>query len=373
MITLPNSLTLPPDTRLGRGASQQLLALCDTFGDRGCLVCGQSQVRSGNLDRILGDVSSDVEARVWLHPGDEPTLDQLEDLLALVREHDARWVAAVGGGSVIDIAKAAAGLHHAPRSVVDYHDGAAIPASSTAFIAVPTTAGTGSEATTVSVLTNGDTGVKKSIRHPSFMARLVLLDPDLLATCPKDVLAASGMDAFTQAVESYCSNGATWLTDTLALKALELIHQGLLPAYSGDGEAYPALLTGSYLAGIALTNAHLGLVHGLAHPLGARFHVPHGLVCAVCLPLVVDFNREAMGDKYARMSEVVGDDLLAHVRTMLDRMQIRNPFPGQELRDRETVIEETLASGSTKANPRTVTAEDAGRVLDAIFEMPAKG
>lgn len=373
MITLPDALTLPPDTRLGRGVSQQLLALCDVFGRRGCLVCGQSQVRSGNLDRILSGVPSDVEVRVWIHPGNEPTLDEVEELLVLVREHDAKWVAAVGGGSVLDVAKAAAGLHHAPLPVSAYQDGEAILPSSTAFIAVPTTAGTGSEATTVSVLTNTDTGVKKSIRHPSFMARLVILDPDLLATCPREVLAASGMDALTQAIESYCSSGASWLTDTFALKALSQLHESLVPACTGYAGAFPALMTGSFLAGVALTNARLGLVHGLAHPLGARFHVSHGLVCAICLPHVLEFNREAIGEKYTRMGELVGEDLLAYVRALLDRLQIRNPFEGKELRDRDMVIGETLASGSTKSNPRAVTAEDAGRMLDAIFGVPTGG
>ncbi|NLV46161.1 MAG: iron-containing alcohol dehydrogenase [Candidatus Hydrogenedentes bacterium] len=371
MNTLPDTLILPPETRLGRGASQQLLELCDAFGGRGCLVCGQSQVRSGALDKILDKQSSDVELRVWLHPGSEPTLEQLEDLLEIVRAHNPQWVAAIGGGSVLDIAKAAAGLHHAPMSVLSYHDGQPIPPSPTSFIAVPTTAGTGSEATMVSVLTNSDTGVKKSIRHPSFLARLVLLDPDLLESCPKEVLAASGMDALTQAIESYCSRGATWLSDTFALEGLRLIHGSLDKGYQGDSDAFLDLMNGSYLAGIALSNARLGLVHGLAHPLGARFHTPHGLVCAVCLPPVLAFNREVISEKYARMSEIVGEDLLAYAQSMVGKLGIRNPFAGKALHDPETVIEETLASGSTKANPRPVAQEDVSTLLNTLFQAEA--
>lgn len=367
MPILPDTLILPPDTRMGRGVSLQLLELCASFGHRGCLVCGNSQVRSGNLDRIQQGRPGSVEVRVWLHPGDEPTLSHLEDLLALLHEHNPDWVAAIGGGSVIDVAKAAAGLHQAPLPVSAYHDGESIPPSPTAFVAVPTTAGTGSEATTVSVLTNTETGVKKSIRHPSFMARLILLDPDLLETCPPHVLAASGMDALTQAMESYCSNGASWLTDTLALQALSRIHGSLERAYHGDVAAFPELMTGSYLAGIALANARLGLVHGLAHPLGARFHAPHGLVCAICLPHVLEFNRNAIPDKYALMSGMAGEDILGYVRSLSDRLGLRNPFAGKTLRDMDAVIEEILASGSTRANPRKVTAEDAAQLLKSIF------
>ncbi len=365
---LPDTLTLPPDTRLGRGVSLQLLTLCESFGPKGCLVCGHSQVRSGNLDRIQQGDSGGVDVRVWLHPGDEPTLAHLDDLLSLLREQEPDWVAAIGGGSVLDVAKAAAGLHGAPLPVSAYHDGESIPPSPTAFIAVPTTAGTGSEATMVSVLTNADTGVKKSIRHPSFMARLILLDPDLLGTCPPNVLAASGMDALTQAIESYCSKGASWLTDTLALQALAHIHGSLKRAYYGDNGAFDELMTGSYLAGLALSNARLGLVHGLAHPLGARFHAPHGLVCAVCLPYVLEYNKDVIPEKYMRMSEVVGEDLLGYIRTLGGRLQLQSPFTGKTLRDPDAVVDEILASGSTKANPREVTGEDARRILISIFD-----
>lgn len=367
MPPLPDSLTLPPETRLGRGVSRLLLELCASYGRKGVIVCGNSMVRTGELERILDGHGAHVEVRIWLHPGTEPNLSQLEELLTLVREHDPDWVAAVGGGSVLDIAKAAAGLNRAPLPAAAYHDGESIPPSRTVFVAVPTTAGTGSEATTVSVLTNADTGVKKSIRHPSFMANLVLLDPDLLAHCPPEVLAASGMDAFTQAVESFCSRGATWLTDALCLKALQLVPFSLESAFDGSTEFLPELLTGSFLAGIALSNARLGLVHGLAHPLGARFHVPHGLVCAVCLPHVLAFNRDFIPDKYAQMASVLKDDPLTFVTGLLGRLRLTSPFAGKTLHDPDAVIEETLASGSTKANPRPVGAEDVRQMLTDIF------
>ncbi|MFA7692631.1 MAG: iron-containing alcohol dehydrogenase [Candidatus Hydrogenedentes bacterium] len=368
MNILPESLILPPQTRQGKGSAEQLLAHCEAFGQRGYLVCGQSQVRNGNLDRILANEKVHAQLRVWIYPGDEPTLSHLEELLSLVREHNPHWIAALGGGSVLDIAKAAAGLHHAPLPIRSYHDGTPIPPTATAFIAVPTTAGTGSEATMVSVLTNEDTGVKKSIRHPSFLARLVVLDPQLLEACPPPIMAASGMDALTQAIESYCSRGATWLSDTFAIKAFTMIYESLEKACLGNVEVLPQLLEGSFLAGIALSNARLGLVHGLAHPLGARFHIPHGKVCAVCLPYVLRFNRESIEEKYVVLTHHTGDDLLTAVEALNKRLGIENPFIGKTLHDPEAFIEETLASGSTQANPKEVTEEDVSRILDELFQ-----
>lgn len=367
MNCLPKSLTLPPQTKSGAGVVMQLMESCCGFGPRGMVVCGHSLQESGRLEAILGNSLPEDEVRVWIHDGGEPTLDQVEQLRTDARTHAPDWIAAIGGGSVMDLAKAGAGLMNAPLPVVAYHDGAAIPHADIPFVVVPTTAGTGSEATMVSVLTNTATGVKKSIRHPSFMAAIVLLDPELLDGCPKEVIAASGMDAFTQAIESYISAGATWLTDTLALHAAGLIHNSLEAVYTGDSMRQGDLLQGSYLAGIALSNARLGIVHGLAHPLGARFHVPHGLACAVCLPRALAFNRDTVPEKYEQLSLMAGSDIHEYVQQLLTRMHLSNPFAGATITDRNTIIEETLASGSTKANPRQVTESDIALLLERLF------
>ena len=150
--------------------------------------------------------------------------------------------------------------------------------------AAPTTAGTGSEATVVAVLTDPEQTLKQSIRHPSYMPKLVLLDPDLLAGCPPATVAAAGLDAFVQAFESYTSRHATPFTRALSELALAHLSRALLPLYQGDAGAAADMLEASYLAGIALSHARLGVIHGLAHPLGVRFHAAHGLVCARCLP-----------------------------------------------------------------------------------------
>jgi len=345
-----------------------LLTECSEFGERAVLVHGKSLESHGVLDKILAAKPDAMTVETWRHPGGEPTLLQLEELLAAAREFRADWIAAVGGGSVLDIGKACAGLLHAPLPIVEYHDGAPIEPARTGFVAVPTTAGTGSEATIVSVLTNADRNVKKSIRHPTFMARTVILDPELLATCPPAVVAGSGMDAFTQAVESYTSIKANWFTEQLSLEAMRLIASAIEPVYKGAKGNEPAsLLLGSYLAGLALSNARLGIVHGLAHPLGARWHQPHGLVCAVCLPHALEFNRRAMGAKYDAMGNALGADLMQLTERLMTALAIESPFRGRDITDREAFIKETLASGSTAANPRPVTAADVGDLLNNIL------
>lgn len=365
---VPTELTLPPRTLIQRGAVTRLLKECTAFGKRGILVHGHSLAARGVLKTILAASPEGLKVEPWEHAGGEPTLFHVSDLLRTARAYNAEWVAGVGGGSVLDLAKTCAGLMHAQLKPVDYHSGAPIAPTRVPFIAVPTTAGTGSEATTVCVLTNAETGVKKSFRHPSFMARLVILDADLLSFCPPPVIASAGMDALTQAIESYTSVGATEFSDGLALKAIALIGSNLEAVYTDPrSEQADPLLLGSFLAGVALSNARLGIVHGLAHPLGARYHAPHGVACAVCLPIAIEFNREVIGGKYAIMSDTVGEDLLTFVRRLLTIFDIQSPFAGKTIVDRDALIREVLASGSAAANPRKVGAAEVERLLDSIF------
>jgi alcohol dehydrogenase class IV len=370
MKIFPNELILPPRTIFHKGAVVTLLKECAVFGRRGIVVHGRSFLASGALKKITEAGTSDLAVKTWQYSGGEPTLHQLEVLLSEAREYRAEWIAGVGGGSIIDLAKACAGLLESTQSPVAYHDGAAIAASKIPFVAAPTTAGTGSEATVVCVLTNSDTNVKKSFRHPSFMARLVILDPELLAGSPFDVIAHSGMDAFTQAIESYVSTGATWFTDQFSLKALSMIFSSIRAVFENSHSGKTDdLLMGSYLAGLSLSNARLGIVHGLVHPLGARYHVPHGLACAVCLPHAIGFNRDAMGVKYSIMSETIGGDLLLETNRLIEDFHIRSPFAGKPVLEKDRIIKETLASGSTAANPRKVSEGDVDYLLKQIFAM----
>ncbi len=368
MNRLPEILALPPRTIIRPQALDDLFTEAGAFGSNGIIVHGRSLDRTGRLQPLLANASRTLNILAWPHPGAEPTLDELENLLSAARRHRAQWVAGIGGGSTIDLAKACAGLLHADQPAQAYHDGAPIPPNGTPFIAAPTTAGAGSEATAVCVLTNTRTGIKKSFRNAAMLARVVLLDPALLASCPKTVIACAGMDAFTQALESFLSRGASTLTDALALQALQQISGNLEIFYQtpDNTQAAQAMLEGSYLAGIALSHARLGVVHGLAHPLGARFHQPHGQVCAICLPPALAFNRPVCTAKYAQIETLLNMPVEQRALELMGRLDIRNPFRGQRITDLDACVKEVLDSGSTAANPRQVTAIDIRQMLAAV-------
>jgi alcohol dehydrogenase class IV len=359
----------PARTVFGRGTADTLLAECRTFGERGVLVHGASLRASGVLTRLLDAAAPPVAVETWECPAGEPTLDQLARLLPFARKHGAQWVAGVGGGSAMDLGKACAGLMNAAEKPRDYHDGAEIESPGVPFVAVPTTAGSGSEAAMVSVLTNTDTGIKKSFRHPFMAPRLVILDSTLLASAPRHVIAHSGMDALTQAVESYLSRNAMWLSQTLSLKSVLLVNGSLEKVYADPGsERADDLLLGAHMAGLALSYARLGIVHGLAHPLGERYKIAHGHVCGICLPAALRFNRETVRDKYATLCETVGGDVLERVEFLLGALDVSSPLAGQSPPDDTDFIDEVLASGSTRANPRDVGPDEIRSLLAELFE-----
>ena len=368
MSLLPAQLLLPQQTVSKPGAILNLTSAAAGFGRRGLIVHGASLRRSGTLDAMLERCPAEASLRTWQHDGGEPTVGAVEALRAELKRERPDWVAAVGGGSVIDLAKAAAGLVDAPQSAAFYQThNAEIPSATLPFIAAPSTAGTGSEATVVAVLTDPERTLTQSIRHPSYMPKLVILDPDLLAGCPPATVAAAGLDAFIQAYESYTSRHATPFTRALSELALVRIAHSLLPLYQGDPRAAADMLEASYVAGLALSHARLGVIHGLAHPLGARTGVAHGLVCALCLPACLAFNRGAIQSDLDELKARHGIDVETQVDAWLSAMRLPNAFAGKAIRDIDDAVRETLASGSTAANPRPVSAEDAAALLSAVL------
>lgn len=362
---IPQQLLLPQQTIAKPGAVRSLVQTASLFGPRGVLVHGRSLVKSGKLAEILGSAG---QVRTWEHGGGEPTVEGVDALRAELKRDRPDWVAAVGGGSVIDLAKAAAGLIDASETTAFYQRNAsAILPATLPLIAAPATAGTGSEATVVSVLTNPAEGFKQSIRHPTFMPKIVLLDPELLVGCPKATIAAAGLDAFIQAFESFTSKYATSFTRALSELALVRISQSLLPLYRGDMSFAADMLEASYVAGLAFSHARLGVIHGLAHPLGARFHAAHGLTCACCLPAALAFNRNAIATDLSYLKQRYALDVEQQVQTWLSEMALANPFQGKRVDDLDTFVSEVLASGSTAANPRAVTADDARQLLAEII------
>lgn len=366
----PQETLLPAKVLFRKGCLSELAREAAPLGARGFVVHGSSFEKSG-LKEILSDdfKKSGLTAEYFCRSKGEPTLEEISAVIAQGRGMKAAWIVGIGGGSALDLAKAAAGLFNAAEKPAYYQEGGALEAPGIPFIAVPTTAGSGSEASPNAVIINPGKKVKLSIRHKDFLARKVLLDPDLLKGLPFHVMCHSGMDAWVQAYESFISKNATWFSENFALKAIQLIGRHLVPALNtGRDEDLAGLLLGSFLSGVAFSHSRLGVIHGLAHPLGVLYDVPHGLICSVCFEPSIKLNLEAMGrQKYAVMSDAVGMDLLQKVHELRKTLKIVSPFKGKPLTEKEKVIQETLSSGSTAANPKPVTREDVEYLLREIF------
>ncbi len=295
-----------PEIHFGEGARAKIPELAASYGRRLLLVTGARSLRASKHGVPITDaLAARKLAWVTLAVEDEPTPDLVD---AAVREHHGSALDAVvgiGGGSVLDAAKAVAGLLPSGSSVMDHLEdvGRGVPyeGPSLPLILVPTTAGTGSEATKNAVLSRrGPAGFKKSFRHDALVARHAVVDPDLLATCPPELIAADGMDALTQLLESYVSLRASPVTDALAEAGLAAVREGLLPWHAGRGDLRRArgqMALAALLSGITLANAGLGAVHGLAAPLGATTEAPHGAVCGTLLAAVASANVAALAER----------------------------------------------------------------------------
>ena len=266
----------------GAGCSAQLPGLVAGLGSRPFVCTGATPARFGALlDGLDG-------ARTWPVAG-EPTLDDVRAAVAAAREHGADVVVGLGGGAVLDAAKLIAALVPNDGDLLDYLEviGRAQPlgAKPLPFLAVPTTAGTGSEVTMNGVVTSPEHGVKVSMRHPSMLARVALVDPELTLGCPPAVTASSGLDALTQCLEPYVSPFANPITDGFCAEGLRRAGRSLRRAYrdGDDLDARTDMALCSLLGGLALANAKLGAVHGLAGVIGGLTGAPHGLTCAVLL------------------------------------------------------------------------------------------
>ena len=240
-------------------------------------------------------------------------------------------VIGIGGGSSIDASKAMSMLSVHEGSIVDYEYGLKpITKRGPEIYIVPTAAGTGSEVTFWSVITDQKKHRKFDVGSPFMASAVSFVDPELTYSLPKHITAATGMDGLCHAIEAYTTKGASLLTDTLALKAIELISANLVDVYNNgtDKTARKKVMLGSTIAGLAFSNSGLGAVHGLTAPLGGHFNIPHGVANAILLPIVMDFNKEAVRERYENIAKAFGlsdtsaEALINHVQTMNNLMNI---------------------------------------------------
>ena len=322
----PFAITTLPGIVFGDGVRRRLPELAAGIGRRALLVTGAASFTGTPAwPELLHGLQAAGVAHEHVSVQSEPSPQLVDELARRFRQSGIEVVIGIGGGSVLDAAKAVAGLLGVDNSVMDYlegvgpelpYQGPAVP-----FIAVPTTAGTGSEATRNAVLSvQGEGGYKKSFRHESLVPRFAVVDPELLATCPAALVAADGMDALTQLVESYLSLKANPFTDALALSGITAVRGALIPWHDGVGDLAAhrrAMAYAALLSGITLAQVGLGSVHGLAAPLGAFFPVPHGVVCGTLVAACSEMNIRALEqrerkspalDKYAVLGRLLADN-----------------------------------------------------------------
>lgn len=301
----PFGITAPARILFGRGEAAKAAGLIRAFGDRGVLIHGANPARASWLVTALG---SQVLA---LPCAGEPTLADLAAALTAARAHRPAWVVALGGGAALDLGKALAALIPAPDGPLHHLEvagqGLPLQADPLPFIAIPTTAGTGAEVTKNAVIGLPDLGRKVSLRDDRMVARLAIVDPALTDGCSRAVTLASGLDAVTQVIEPYVSVKATPYTDALARPAIGLGMTALMRLMQGDdqAEARDRMAWVSLCGGLALANAGLGAVHGLAGVIGGMTGAAHGAICGALLGPVLQANRAAAtGMARHRLDEV---------------------------------------------------------------------
>ena len=388
----PFSIARLPRIEFGAGSISKLPGLIAQYGYRVLLVTGQrSFVESFHWPTLLAALEKAGIGWDQIPVGDEPSPQLVDEAVRQWRGAGIAVVAGIGGGSVLDAAKAIAGLLPSGASVMDFLEGVGpekpYHGPATPFIAVPTTAGTGSEATKNAVLSSrGPQGFKKSFRHDLLVPEYALLDPDLLASCPKPQIAANAMDALTQLLESYVSIKANAFTDALAESGLKAVRDGLMAWYEGSEHAAAGRSRMAYaalLSGVCLAQTGLGSVHGLASPLGAFFPIPHGVVCGTLVGAATRVNLAALAErepdhpswhKYARAGDILHgrhfptpEEAHAALLALLDEWTERLALPRLDAYGiRESNFADIVANsrgGSMKTNPLVLHDSEITKIL----------
>lgn len=371
----------------GPGSSRQVPALAKDLGRHALVVLGGSDRGRETLTQGLDEVG--VRSLV-VNVSGEPTVPLVDDAARMARSERCDLVIAEGGGSVIDAGKAIAGLLTNPGPVLDYLEvvggGKSLREPAVPFLAVPTTAGTGTEATRNAVLDVPEHGVKVSLRSPHLLPRVAVIDPELTLSLPPEVTAYTGMDALTQLIEAFVSNAASPFTDGVCREGLARAARSLAIAYrdGSDLAAREDMALAALFSGVALANARLGAVHGFAGVLGGATGHPHGALCARLLPFVMEANIRAVDERgnpatlqrYAEIARTLTGDASATPRDGATRVhelctELKIPplrEAGLAVADCSRLIPLAQRASSMKGNPVTLSDSELHQILEAAID-----
>lgn len=307
---MPNRIILNNVSYHGKGAIQAIPDEVRARGFKKAFVCSDPDLVKFNVTKKVTDLldANNLEYIIYSNIKPNPTIENVQTGVAEFKKSGADYIISVGGGSSMDTAKAIGIIINNPEFAdVRSLEGCAPTKNPTVpTIAVATTAGTAAEVTINYVITDVEKERKFVCVDPNDMAIIAISDPDMMATMPKGLTAATGMDALTHAIEGYTTKAAWDMTDMFHLKAIELIAQSLRGAVNGEDKGREGMALAQYIAGMGFSNVGLGIVHSMAHPLGALYDTPHGVANAIILPTVMEYNAEYTGEKYKYIAKAFG-------------------------------------------------------------------
>lgn len=380
----PFTFSVPQDIIVGRGTLARLPeAVKKLGGTHAMIISGPTLNKLGLVDKIADYLKeAGVSSDRFTGTEANPSVETVKAAAERYKESGADFIVAFGGGSPMDVAKAVAVVAKYGGSITEYEGSHKVPGKIIPTIAIPTTAGTGSEVTAFSVITDHSRNYKLTVFSYELIPACAILDPELITTAPPSVAAACGMDAFIHAEEAYVSTAASPFSDAMAEKAMELIGGNLrrFVANRTDMEAAEAMLAGSLFAGIAFSWARLGNVHAMSHPVSAYFDVPHGVANAILLPTVVEYNALADHGKYLKIynyisacpvtrDEFVPEMLADEIRALNEALGIPAGLRDAGVTEDkfDAMADDAMKSGNILVNPRRSVKKDIVALYEKAF------
>lgn len=380
---------MPQHVHYGRGSFEKLGEEVQKNGEKALIISDNVMDQIGNVSACRDSLKKkNIDSEIYLGVKSEPTDQYVEESLSLFKEKQCDILVSIGGGSCMDTAKSVSVLATNGGYIGDYMGGKKIAyIAPVPHIAIPTTAGTGSEATDVTVIDNTSTHVKMMIKQPAFLPAAAIVDPLMSKTSPKKVTAATGVDALSHAIESYISRISHPMTDTMALSAMKLITANLLDAYeNGDNiDARENMSLGALKAGVAFSNASVCLVHGMSRPIGALFGIPHGFSNAMLLPAVLEYSKNHcvhrladLGRIFSAEPENMSDEAAADFAvdsvkklcTLLDIPNLKTWGVDQDSFEESIpkMAEDAMDSGSPGNNPWSPSKEEIENLYRVCYD-----
>ena len=369
------SFTIPQNIVVGAGSLKRLPELAKNLKkSKAYIISGPHLEKIGMVDKCREALkAAGIESDSFTQTEGNPSTDTVAKAAEGFKSSNADFIVAFGGGSPLDVAKAVAVIASYGGNITDYEGGGKVPGPVVPMIAIPTTAGTGSEVTAFSVITDHSRNYKLTVVSNYLLPAYAILDPELITTVPKSTAAACGIDAMVHALEAFISKAASPFSDLFAKEALRLIGTNIRDYVLDRSNlaACEAMLTGSLFAGIAFSHARLGDVHAMSHPVSAYFDVAHGVANAVLLPTIVDYNMTYASEKYKYIYDCIcekplDDDsftpemLAAEIRVLNDELGIPSSLSevGVDSSLFDKMADDAMKSGNILVNPRPTTKKD---------------